>query len=134
MDSTLGGGLEGRHGGASDPEWGDEACTYQTPVQWVQGQGHLGSRLCVGRFGREGDISTAWSWTVFLVVGPGGQRHGGREGPDACWEIPAVKGLEHLWPEALVVLLPRRDPTVRLGTKSLAALFLGWRSAQQLCF
>ena len=62
---------------------------------------------------------------AFLVVGPGGQRRGGREGPDASWEILAVKGLEHLWPAALAVLLPRRGPTVGLGAKSLAALFLG---------
>ena len=62
---------------------------------------------------------------AFLVVGPGGQRRGDREGPDASWEIPAVKGLEHLWLAALAVLLPRRGPTVGLGTKSLAALFLG---------
>lgn len=41
---------------------------------------------------------------VFLVVGPGGQRHGGREGPDVSWAIEAVKGLEHFWPAALELL------------------------------
>ena len=46
---------------------------------------------------------------AFLVVGPGGQRRRDREGPDASWEIPAVKGLEHLWLAALAVLLPRRS-------------------------
>lgn len=41
---------------------------------------------------------------VFLVVGPGGQRHGGREGPDVSWEIQAVKGLERFWLAALELL------------------------------
>lgn len=111
VDSTLGGGLNGVwRRGASDPEW--EMRLVLTKCQ----SGGFKVRVVWGPAcvleGLEGKgtfplHANGWDEGVrvgmaFLVVGPGGQRHGGREGPDASWEIPAVKGLEHPWSAALV--------------------------------
>lgn len=111
MDSTLGGGLNGAwRRGASDPEWEMrlvltkcQSSGFKVRVVW--------GPACVleGLEGKGTFPLHAYGWDegvrvgmAFLVVGPGGQRHGGREGPDASWEIPAVKGLEHPWSAALV--------------------------------